>query len=351
MDDELILDSWNIVTNSRMTPSWREIVSLTVLVKLASYSGLIISGYRGLINLFCGGLAKSESVPDTLSHWSSHTSDAESMIDDAIYQVQHPISGQRSPQTSEGHRSKKLLQQIGAIRAANQGEWEIPVWCRMFQQTLDGPAKGWFALRRKYCKDPTEVAKIVRRANKMLTDFKERWTKEISYIPDVPVFMQISACMSNSKCPEFARRFFDQVPQTVTKMMKRVEDFMKSEEVLRTQSYQKGNTQRVQWSAIQGKRSSSPFIWQQTFESRYLLMGRSLSTTRNSSSTRRKLEIAMESGKLNHLIKDVRQRGGDRGRQIGNNNGWRKVTNMVRQIIDLLHGSSQELLLNVSRIS
>nr|GFB03755.1 hypothetical protein [Tanacetum cinerariifolium] len=28
----------NIVTNSRVTPSWREIVSLTVLVKLASYT-------------------------------------------------------------------------------------------------------------------------------------------------------------------------------------------------------------------------------------------------------------------------------------------------------------------------
>nr|GEV50158.1 hypothetical protein [Tanacetum cinerariifolium] len=30
--------SGNIVTNSRVTPSWREIVSLTVLVKLASYT-------------------------------------------------------------------------------------------------------------------------------------------------------------------------------------------------------------------------------------------------------------------------------------------------------------------------
>nr|GFA66124.1 hypothetical protein [Tanacetum cinerariifolium] len=29
--------SGNIVTNSRETPSWREIISLTVLVKLASY--------------------------------------------------------------------------------------------------------------------------------------------------------------------------------------------------------------------------------------------------------------------------------------------------------------------------
>ncbi|GJX53731.1 reverse transcriptase domain-containing protein [Tanacetum coccineum] len=90
------------------------------------------------------------------------------------------------------------------VRAANQGEWEIPVWCRMFQQTLDGPAKGWFdrfpncgidswadlrekfierfALRRRCSKDSTEVSKIVRRANETLSSFKERWTGEIGYI-------------------------------------------------------------------------------------------------------------------------------------------------------------------------
>ncbi|GKD65595.1 reverse transcriptase domain-containing protein [Tanacetum coccineum] len=28
--------------------------------------------------------------------------------------------------------------------AANSGEWPMPVWCRMFQQTLDGGARGWF---------------------------------------------------------------------------------------------------------------------------------------------------------------------------------------------------------------
>nr|GEV50447.1 hypothetical protein [Tanacetum cinerariifolium] len=33
-----VLKSWNIVSNSRETPSWREIVSLTILVKLASFT-------------------------------------------------------------------------------------------------------------------------------------------------------------------------------------------------------------------------------------------------------------------------------------------------------------------------
>ncbi|GJR18226.1 reverse transcriptase domain-containing protein [Tanacetum coccineum] len=30
------------------------------------------------------------------------------------------------------------------VRIGNQGEWPMPVWCRMFQQTLDGKARAWF---------------------------------------------------------------------------------------------------------------------------------------------------------------------------------------------------------------
>nr|GEW56895.1 reverse transcriptase domain-containing protein [Tanacetum cinerariifolium] len=136
------------------------------------------------------------------------------------------------------------------VRAANQGEWEMH--------------------------DPTEVAKIVRRANETLPDFKERWTEEMSYIPDDPVVMRISAFMSNLKCPELARRFSDQVPQTVTEMMRRVDDFVKSEEVFKNTELPKGkHPERPAITQFRGSR--------------------------------------------------------DRGRQSGNNNGPRKVINMVRQ--------------------
>ena len=61
--------------------------------------------------------------------------------------------------------------------AGQHGDWPMPIWCRMFQQTLDGTAGGWFdrlepgsidswgelskqflarfSLRRKNSKDPT----------------------------------------------------------------------------------------------------------------------------------------------------------------------------------------------------
>ncbi|GJU14185.1 reverse transcriptase domain-containing protein [Tanacetum coccineum] len=86
------------------------------------------------------------------------------------------------------------------VGAANSGEWPMLVWCRMFQQTLDGSARRWFeslspnsidewwklrdafttrySTRRACYKEPHEITKIVRKANETLTAFKERWTME-----------------------------------------------------------------------------------------------------------------------------------------------------------------------------
>nr|GEV82624.1 hypothetical protein [Tanacetum cinerariifolium] len=228
--------------------------------------------------------------------------------------------------------------------------------------TLDGPARGWFdrlpngcidnwmdlreafverfALRRKCCKDPTEVAKI------------------------------ISAFLSNSKCPELARRFSDQVSQTVTEMMRRVDDFVKSEEVFKNTELLKGeHPDRPAITQFRGSHPPrhsygsrpsradiyrrgdhyQPYITPRAPDRRYDNRRREVNHLRLDSLTKRPseilaielqlrlppcpptLEIVLKSGKLNHLIKDVRQRGGDRGRQTGNNNGRRKVINMVWQ--------------------
>ncbi|GKB77221.1 reverse transcriptase domain-containing protein [Tanacetum coccineum] len=138
------------------------------------------------------------------------------------------------------------------VGAANSGEWPMPVWCRMFQQTLDGSARGWFEslppnsidewwrLReafttrystRKACyKEPHEITKIVRKANETLTAFKERWTVETGFIIGVPEVMKISSFMDSVKSPELAKRFASSVPKTVDEMMKRLDEFVRAEE-------------------------------------------------------------------------------------------------------------------------
>ncbi|GKB96493.1 hypothetical protein Tco_0982630, partial [Tanacetum coccineum] len=47
---------------------------------------------------------------------------------------------------------------------------------------------------------------------------------------------------------------------------------------------------------------------------------------------KKQLEIALESKKLNHLVKDVRQKGGNQGKQVGNSNNNGKIINMVYEM-------------------
>nr|GEV46457.1 reverse transcriptase domain-containing protein [Tanacetum cinerariifolium] len=234
------------------------------------------------------------------------------------------------------------------VGAANQGEWEMPVWCRMFQQTLDGPARGWFdrmpngyvdswanlrerfverfALRRRCIKYPIEVLKIVQRANETFPNFKECWTKEMGYIQGVPEVMQISAFMSNSKCPELARRFANQVPQTITEMMKRVDDFVKSKKAFKSTKLPRGSNRR----GDRGRRTRDfiprlppppSLVGTSKRENldRYCdYHGEKGHYTNDCFQLKKQLEITLKSGKLNHLVKDVRHRGGNRGKQVGN---------------------------------
>nr|GEV70145.1 reverse transcriptase domain-containing protein [Tanacetum cinerariifolium] len=148
--------------------------------------------------------------------------------------------------------------------AANSGEWTMPVWCRMFQQTLDGSARGWFerlphdninewadlreafaarfSVRRACFKEPHEITKIVRKANESLTAFKERWTVELHFIMGVPEVMKISSFMDSVKSPEIAKRFSDKFPTTVNEMMERLDDFVRSEEAYASTKLPKGET-------------------------------------------------------------------------------------------------------------
>ncbi|GKD42090.1 hypothetical protein Tco_1266735 [Tanacetum coccineum] len=101
------------------------------------------------------------------------------------------------------------------VRVANQGEWEMSVWCRMFQQPLD----------RRQEDGSTECLMSVLIAGR---------TFERGLWKGCPRSDANISFMSNSKCPELARRFADQVPQTVIEMMKWVDDFVKSEEAFKS---------------------------------------------------------------------------------------------------------------------
>nr|GEU58453.1 reverse transcriptase domain-containing protein [Tanacetum cinerariifolium] len=134
----------------------------------------------------------------------------------------------------------------------NQGEWPMPVWCWMFQQTLDGKARAWFDILHadsidnwgdlqekflnrfgmlKACsKDPMEISKKIWRANETLLNFKEMWASESNAILIFPELMQISSFMSSHKCSKLSKRFLDIIPKTVDEMFKRVDNYVRSKE-------------------------------------------------------------------------------------------------------------------------
>nr|GEV51929.1 hypothetical protein [Tanacetum cinerariifolium] len=140
---------------------------------------------------------------------------------------------------------------------------------RMFQQTLDGKARAWFDkllpgsidnwsdLQEKFqnrfgmlkaCdKDPTEISKILQKANETLPHFKERYVSESNAISNIPELMQISSFMSSHKCLELAKRFSNNIPKTMDEMLKRVDDYLRSKEAFRSMEFQRRDA-LVQWA-------------------------------------------------------------------------------------------------------
>ncbi|GJT63910.1 hypothetical protein Tco_1015390 [Tanacetum coccineum] len=228
-----------------------------------------------------------------------------------------------------------------------------------------------FGMLKACDKDPTEISKIIRKANETLPRFKERWVSESNAIPNVPKLMQISSFMSSHKCPELAKRFSDSIPRTVNGMLKRVDDYLRSEEAFRSTELPRGEFQRRDTPArtprpicatassesrIPPAKSSSDlgFIIKHPQEilatehqlhlpqlaplvgvpnkenlNRYCDYHNEKGHSMNDCfHLKQQLEIALESSKLNHLVKDVRQRG--RGWQQNNGLQKAKVINMVQ---------------------
>ncbi|GKD74935.1 hypothetical protein Tco_1333217 [Tanacetum coccineum] len=250
----------------------------------------------------------------------------------------------------------------------------------MFQQTLDGSARGWFenlqpgsidgwaelrlqfttrfSTRRACFKDLTEITKIMRKANETLVTFKKRWIVETGFIAGVPKVMEISSFMDAHKCPELAKLFSDKVPKTVDEMMTRLDDFVRSEEAFASTKLPKGEVSEASkkpmgltsrredrfnrggYGAHREILATEPQLnlqpprpmqlpTKKETQDRYCdYHGEKGHYTNDCFQLRRQLEMALESGKLNHLIKDVRQQG--QGNAKGRDARKDKIINMIR---------------------
>ncbi|GKD25785.1 reverse transcriptase domain-containing protein [Tanacetum coccineum] len=111
---------------------------------------------------------------------------------------------------------------------AEQEEWPMPVWCKMFCQTLGGATRNWFddldpksmdsfeelsqkfledfSQQKRYAKDPTEIHGIKRRQNEGLQAFMDQFKSK-------------------------TKKLNDKIPKTVDEMFERVRAFIRGEVV------------------------------------------------------------------------------------------------------------------------
>ncbi|GJR72747.1 hypothetical protein Tco_0085112 [Tanacetum coccineum] len=191
---------------------------------------------------------------------------------------------------------------------------------------------------------------------KLYDAFKERWTVETGFIMGVPEVMKISSFMDSVKSPELAKRFSDKVPTTVNEMMERdTRPFRSTRPVeSRRDEYKNSYRGRYAYRTIREREDRAPYLPPPRGENNRraapvltlnsltkrpkeilatetqlrLPAPRPMINPLRSGNTdryydyhqekghyandciqlRKQLEIALEAGKLNHLMKDVRQR-------------------------------------------
>nr|GEV70573.1 protein NLP3-like [Tanacetum cinerariifolium] len=141
--------------------------------------------------------------------------------------------------------------------------------------------------------------------------------------------MQIGAFMYGHKCPELSKKFADKIPRTVDEMMERVDDFLRSEEANDTTEAPRGEATDSQKRGEHQLNLSRPppmiGVSQKENLDRFCeYHGEKGHYIDDCYQLKKQLETALESGKLNHLVREVKNRG------KGNQKGKGKVINMVR---------------------
>nr|GEV53287.1 hypothetical protein [Tanacetum cinerariifolium] len=200
--------------------------------------------------------------------------------------------------------NKDLEDHLGIfLVVTEQEEWLMPIWCKMFRQTLGGATRNWFDDL-----DPRSVDSF--KENKGLHAFMERFKSESSHIKRVPPVLRILSFMHGNSHPELAKKLNDKIAKTVDEMFERVRAFIRGEvaaglaEMVRPSQRDKGYVCLAWTEGPKRAKNRGP-----------------------KGSTKKYGVEAVVSRKLAHLVKEIRQNNQCNGNQ-GRNDV--KVINMIR---------------------
>ncbi|GJU48228.1 reverse transcriptase domain-containing protein [Tanacetum coccineum] len=200
--------------------------------------------------------------------------------------------------------------------AANSGEWPMPV----------------YSVRRACFKEPHEITKIIRRANESLIAFKERWTVEMGFIMGNVRSVQVIdnfivhglVKLPRTGFMRFSFRAKGTRQHRSSLKARRDQPHAKKFFFHRTWDVQPFRNTRLGESRRDEYRNSywgrDPYRANRTRDDKALYLpprgeyNRRVAPekghyTNDCIQLRKHLEMTLESGKLNHLVKDVRPRG------------------------------------------
>ncbi|GJY89317.1 reverse transcriptase domain-containing protein [Tanacetum coccineum] len=125
--------------------------------------------------------------------------------EDAAADSRREYSGYRAPD-----QPKKQFNDRGGNRSIKDFEELRKAFRRNFTQ------------RKKYSKNPVELARIRQRSGEYLDSFSERFKDEMVYFKHCPDLMKISAYMNGINNQDLIKKLNDKVPQTFDELMRRV---------------------------------------------------------------------------------------------------------------------------------
>nr|GFA13452.1 reverse transcriptase domain-containing protein [Tanacetum cinerariifolium] len=130
----------------------------------------------------------------------------------------------------------------------------MPIWCKMFCQTLGGAKRNRFddldpksvdsfdelsqkfleefLQQERYAKDPTKIHGIKSRQNEGLQTFMDWFKSKSSHIKGVPLVLHILAFIHGHGHPELAKKLNDKIPKTMDEMFERVRAFIRGKVVV-----------------------------------------------------------------------------------------------------------------------
>ncbi|GJW68415.1 reverse transcriptase domain-containing protein [Tanacetum coccineum] len=275
---------------------------------------------------------REKDGPDTKRHTGFGVSDI------SEYEEGDRGDGRRAklPQNIRVYKGNKYPEYpLGIFLAdAEQEEWLMPIWCKMFRQTLGGATRNWFddlnpksvdsfeeliqkfleefLQQKRYAKDPTEIHGIKRRQNKGLQAFMDRFKSESSHIKEVPSVLRIFAFMHGHGHPELAKKLNDKIPKTVDEIFERVRAFIRGEVAVGKYTFTSLTKTPKEILAMESISFPEPPPLIGTPEKKNLnkfcdYHGDRGHNTNDCYQLKKKIEEAMASRKLAHLVKDIRQ--------------------------------------------